>query len=67
MSRVSDDLRAAADVGIADIAGGRFRSFDNPIALDQYLQELAAGILGDESSALSVRIPDEASKDCKPV
>lgn len=41
MSCVSDDLRAAADFGIADIADGRFRSFDTPFALGRHLQGLA--------------------------
>lgn len=65
MIDVSDELHTAVNVGIADIVGGRFRSFDTPIVLDQYLQKLAAAVWSDENSTPSVLIPDEANPNCK--
>lgn len=39
-------LKEAAATGIADFDAGRFRSFDSPRALDQYLATLTAEALG---------------------
>ena len=38
-------LREAAEVGIADIAAGRYRVFDSAEGLRKYLSELAAETL----------------------
>ena len=38
-------LREAASAGIADIEAGRFRTFETPRALDDYLQALTEEVL----------------------
>jgi len=40
-----DALRAAARVGITDIAAGRFRSFETPDALDRHLSAIAQQVV----------------------
>ncbi len=48
-------LREAAEVGIADIAAGRYRVFDSAEGLREYLSGLAA-------ETLNSRVPDDDSK-----
>ena len=40
-------LREAADVGIADIEAGRFRTFDTPESLRRHLLHLAEDAISD--------------------
>ena len=40
-------IREAADIGIADIAEGRFRTFDTADALEDHLSALSAEALAD--------------------
>ena len=40
-------LREAADVGIADIEEGRFRTFDEPESLRRHLSRLAENAVSD--------------------
>lgn len=48
-------LREAAEVGIADIAAGRYRVFDSAEGLREYLSGLVA-------ETLNSRVPDDDSK-----
>lgn len=48
-------LREAAEVGIADIAAGRYRVFDSAEGLREYLSGLAA-------ETLNSQVPDDDSK-----
>jgi antitoxin ParD1/3/4 len=42
-------LRAAARAGGADMAAGRFRSFDTPAALGRHLDAIASEVIKDSS------------------
>ena len=44
-------LREAARVGIADIEAGRFRAFNAPGSLRQYLAALAETVLADSEAS----------------
>ena len=39
-------LREAARVGMADVAAGRFRSFESPAALSRHLTAIADKVIG---------------------
>ena len=43
-------LREAADVGIADIEAGRFRTFDTPESLRRHLSRLAEDAVTDPTT-----------------
>ena len=43
-------LREAADVGIADIEAGRFRTFDTPESLRRHLSQLAEDAITDPAA-----------------
>ena len=43
-------LREAADVGIADIEAGRFRTFDMPESLRNHLSQLAEDAITDPAA-----------------
>jgi antitoxin ParD1/3/4 len=43
-------LREAARVGIEDIEAGRFRTFETPEALDEYLKELTKQVLARDGT-----------------
>lgn len=43
-----DALREAAQVGIADIAARRFRSFEAPGTLERHLESIASEVIGAE-------------------
>lgn len=45
-----ETLREAADVGIADIEEGRFRTFDTPESLRRHLSQLAEDAVSDSAA-----------------
>lgn len=44
-------LREAARLGVADIEGGRFRSFDSPAELNRHLQRIAENAVSGKPAA----------------